>query len=100
MAAKVKDRVAVCKQGAQKLDEERCNLKKESELEVRKQYMIKISNRFAALENLNDSKDINRTWEIIKETIKISAKESKVCTNGSRLNCSSERIQNKVTEVI
>jgi len=61
VAAKVKDRVAVCKQRAQKLDEERCNLKKESELEVRKQYMINISNRFAALENLIDSKDINRT---------------------------------------
>ena len=60
MAAKVKDRVAVCKQWAQKL-EERCNLKKESELEVRKPYMINTSNRFAALENLNDSKDINRT---------------------------------------
>jgi len=61
VAAKVKDRVAVCKQGAQKLDEEGCNLKNESVLEVRKQYMINISNRFAALENLNDSKDIKRT---------------------------------------
>jgi hypothetical protein len=28
------------------------------------------------LENLNDSEDINRAWENIKETIKISAKES------------------------
>ena len=41
-----------------------------------KQYQIKISNRFAALENLHDSKDINRAWENIKENIKISAKES------------------------
>jgi hypothetical protein len=31
-----------------------------SELEVRKEYQIKISKRFAALENLNDSEDINR----------------------------------------
>ena len=53
--------VAVCKQGAQKLDEERCNLKEETEPEVSKQYMIRISNRFGALENLNDSKDINST---------------------------------------
>jgi len=29
-----------------------------NELEVRKQYRIEISNRFAALENLSDSKDI------------------------------------------
>jgi hypothetical protein len=31
-----------------------------SELEVRKQYQIKISKRFAALKNFNDSEDINR----------------------------------------
>jgi hypothetical protein len=45
---------------------ERCNGKwagdvMESELEISKQYTIRISNRFAALENLIDSKDINRT---------------------------------------
>jgi hypothetical protein len=48
---------------------ERFNLKKQSELEVRKQYQIKISNRFTALDN-NYSKDINRAWENIKENIK------------------------------
>jgi len=32
--------------------------------------------RFAALEILSDSEDINRAWENIKENIKISAKES------------------------
>ena len=30
----------------------------------------------AALENLNDSEDINRAWENIKENIKTSAKGS------------------------
>jgi len=42
-------------------------------------YHIKISNRFAALGNLSDSKDINRVWKVwknIKEGIKTSAKES------------------------
>ena len=34
-------------------------LKKLSELEGRKQYEIKILNRFAALENSSDSKDIH-----------------------------------------
>jgi len=65
--------MAVNKQAAQKFDSERFNLKKLSELQVRKQYHIKISNRFAALENLNDSKNINN-----KENIQISAKESLV----------------------
>jgi len=39
-----------------------------------KQYHIKISNRFAALENVNDSGDTNRAWENFKENIKTSAK--------------------------
>ena len=55
---------------------ERSNLRKLNELEVRKKYQIKISNRFAALENLSDSKDINRTWENIKENVRTTANES------------------------
>jgi hypothetical protein len=47
--------LAVSKQTAQKFDVERFNLKKLSEVEVRKQYQIKISHRFAALKNLNVS---------------------------------------------
>jgi len=54
---------------------ERFNLRKQSELEVRKQYHVKISNRFAVLENLNDSKDINRAWGNTKQNIKTSAKK-------------------------
>jgi len=45
-------------------------------LEVRKQFQVKVSNSFAALENLSDSEDINMAWEIIKENIKTSAKKS------------------------
>jgi hypothetical protein len=45
-------------------------------LEVRKQYQIEITNRFAALENISEDKDINRAWEGIKEIIKTSATES------------------------
>ena len=52
------------------------NLRKLSELEVRKEYQIKISNRFAGLENLGDSDDINTAWVNIKENIKTSSKES------------------------
>jgi len=39
-------------------------------------YQIEISNRFASLENLSDSKDINKAWENIKENIETTAKES------------------------
>jgi hypothetical protein len=45
-------------------------------MELRKQHQIDISNRFAALENLSDSEDINRPWEYIKENIKPSDTES------------------------
>jgi hypothetical protein len=76
VVAKVRERLAVIKQAAKNFDAERFNLKKLSELEVTKQYQIKISNRFAALKNLNVCEDINRDWENIKENIKVSAKES------------------------
>jgi hypothetical protein len=66
----------VSKEVAQKFDSERFNLKNLSELEIRKPFQLKISDRFAALENLNVSQHINRAWENIKENIKISAQES------------------------
>jgi len=76
MVAKVRERLAVRKQAAQRFDGERFNLGKLNELDVRKQYQIEITNRLAALENLSDDEDINRAWEDIKENIKTSAKES------------------------
>ena len=45
-----------------------------NELEIRKMYYITYSYRLVALEILNDSQDLNRTWESCKETIKTSAK--------------------------
>ena len=75
MVADVRERLSVSKEGAQKFGVERFNLRKLNELEVRKQYRFKISNRFAALENLRDSEDINKAWENIPEDVKISAKE-------------------------
>jgi hypothetical protein len=55
---------------------ERFNLRKLTELEVGKKYQIKISSKFATLENVNANKDINRAWENIKKNIKSSAKDS------------------------
>ena len=70
------DRLAVSKQAAQKFGGQRFNLRKLNELEVMKQYKIEITNRFAALKNLCNDKDINRAWENIKGNIKTSAKGS------------------------
>jgi len=42
----------------------------------REQHQIEFTNRFAALENLNDDENVNRNWENIKENIQTSAKES------------------------
>jgi hypothetical protein len=50
-------------------------LKKLIELEFRKEYEIELSNRFAALEDLNDRDVINKAWVNVKENIKFSAKE-------------------------
>jgi len=74
--ANVRERLAVGKQAAQSFNRQRFNLSKLNEPEVREHYQIEITNRFAALENLNDEEDVNRTWENIKEDIQTSAKES------------------------
>jgi len=74
VVAKFRERLAVSKQAQQKFDEERFNLRKLNELEVRKMYQIEITNRFAALENSNSNEDIISVWENIKDKIKISTK--------------------------
>jgi hypothetical protein len=48
VVAKVRGRLALSKQAAQKYDVERFNRRKLNELKVRKQNQITISNRFAA----------------------------------------------------
>jgi hypothetical protein len=76
VVAKLRERLAVSKQAAQKFDGEKFNLRKLNELEVKIKYQIEITNRFTALENLNTDEDVNRAWETIKENVKASAKES------------------------
>ena len=76
MVSKFRERFVLSKQAAQKCDGERFNLRKLNELQVRKQYQIQITNRFAGLENLSDCEDIDRAWENIQKNNKTSAKES------------------------
>jgi hypothetical protein len=74
VAAKLRERLSVSKRVAQKLDMQRFNLRKLNDAEVKEQYQVKFTNRFAALENFDDNMDMNRAWENIRENIKTSAK--------------------------
>jgi hypothetical protein len=60
--AKVGERLAVSKQITLRFRMERFSLKKLNEIEGKEQYLVEISNRFAALENLNAEVDIKRAW--------------------------------------
>ena len=66
MVGKFREILTVSKQAAQTFNWERFNVRKLNELDVREQYLIEITNRFAALENVSEGKDIYRTWENIK----------------------------------
>jgi hypothetical protein len=55
-------------------------------LEVRKEYQIEITNRFAALENLSHNEDIDRGWKSIKRNIKTSAIKSPILHALNQLN--------------
>jgi hypothetical protein len=52
------------------------NLKKLNEGESKEQYCVQVSNRFAALEDLDEEVEINSDWETIRENVNISAKDS------------------------
>jgi hypothetical protein len=46
------------------------------DVKVKEKYQVEISNRFAALECLDENFDINNAWESIRENIKTSAKDN------------------------
>jgi hypothetical protein len=76
VVAKVRERLAVGKRAAQKIDMERFNLKKLNEEDVKEQYQVTTRNKFAALENLEYSGDINGAWDNIRENTITLAQES------------------------
>ena len=59
VVAKLRERLAIRKQAAKKFEGERFNLRKLKGLEVKEKYQIEITNRFAALENLNIDEDVS-----------------------------------------
>jgi hypothetical protein len=74
--AKSRERISITKRARQKFDLERFDLKKLDDVEVKEKYQVEITDRFAALEGLGESFDINNAWESIRENIKTSAKEN------------------------
>jgi hypothetical protein len=76
VVAKVRERLAVNKQRSHRFDMERFSLKKLNDVESKEQYRVEVSKRFPALEDLEAEVEINSAWEMIRESITISAKES------------------------
>jgi hypothetical protein len=74
--AKLRERISVSKRGRQNSDLEIFDLKRLDDIEVKEKYWVEISNRFAALESLDERFDVNNTWESIRENIKTSAKDN------------------------
>jgi hypothetical protein len=74
--AKLRGRISVSKQARQKFDIEKFDLENLDDIEVKEKYQVEISNRFAALEILDESFDINNSWESIREIIKTSTKDN------------------------
>jgi hypothetical protein len=62
VVAKIRERIAVNKQGSHTFHMERFNLKKLNEVEGREKYRVEVSNRFAALEDLDAEVEINTIW--------------------------------------
>jgi hypothetical protein len=58
LVAEVRERLAVSKRAAQRVDTARFNAKKLYEGYVKEQYQVTMRNKFAALENLEGGEDM------------------------------------------
>jgi hypothetical protein len=63
VVAKIKERLTVNKQRSQRFNIERFNLKKLKDVEGTEQFCVEVSNRFAALEDLDTEVKINSAWK-------------------------------------
>jgi heme oxygenase len=67
VVAKFRESLTVNKQRSHSLHTERFNLKKLKDVVGKEQFRVEVSNRFAALEDLDREVEINSAWEIIKK---------------------------------
>jgi hypothetical protein len=72
IVAELREKIPASKRVRQKFDTEKLDLRKLYEVEVQEKYQVEISNRFAALKNLDENFDINSAWVSIRENIKTS----------------------------
>jgi hypothetical protein len=76
VVAKIRERLAVNKQGSHKFHMQRFNFKKLNEVEGKVRYRAEVSNRFTALQDLDDEVEFNSVSETTRENIKTAVKES------------------------
>jgi hypothetical protein len=76
VVANVKERLAMNNQRSHQFHMQRFNLNMLNEVEGKEMYHVEVSNRLAALEDLDAEVDINSAWETIRENNKISSKVS------------------------
>jgi hypothetical protein len=67
MVDKVRERLTVNKQRYRGFNTAMFNLKKLNAAEGKEKYRVEVSNRFAALEDLDAEVEINSAWETIRE---------------------------------
>jgi hypothetical protein len=91
----VRERLAVSRRPEQKTDTEKFNVKKLNEEDVKEQYQVAIRNKSVALENREDSGDINKAWDNNEENINILAQESiYYCESKCGKPCLRRNVQN------
>jgi hypothetical protein len=73
--ARIRERLTVNKQRAHRFHNKTVHLKKLNKVDCKEKYCVEVSNRFAALEDLNAEVEINSAWETSRENINISAKD-------------------------
>jgi hypothetical protein len=74
VVAKIRERIAVNKQGSHTFHMERFNLKTLIELEGKEKYRVEVSNRFRDLEDMDAEAEISTVWDMIRGDIKFQPK--------------------------
>jgi hypothetical protein len=85
LVAKFRERLAVSKQIKQKFEGKLFNLRKINELDMREQNQIEITNRFAALETLDNDGDI-RLGRTLRRVSKPQLERFLICMNRGSIN--------------
>jgi hypothetical protein len=62
---KLRERISISKRARQNFDLESFDVKNLNDVEVTEKYHVEISNRFAALESLDESFENNNAWELL-----------------------------------